>query len=139
MPALPKLWVAAKPLQNQAKFVWIPVGILNKASTSQGATILGAKDPASAMDQHEASLGARTGGITADTSLTELQAVVGKNTELLKSFNVSSIPFTVTANPTTGETIQFTGGAPTDMLAARLGLKAPAVATAPAVAASAAK
>jgi thiol:disulfide interchange protein DsbG len=41
-PHCAALWVAAKPLKSQAKFVWIPVGILNAASTSQGATLLAA-------------------------------------------------------------------------------------------------
>ena len=31
------LWEAAKPLKSQARFVWIPVGILNPSSTLQGA------------------------------------------------------------------------------------------------------
>ena len=30
------LWQAAKPLKSQAKFVWIPVGIINKTSVAPG-------------------------------------------------------------------------------------------------------
>ena len=59
------LWQAAKPLKSQAKFVWIPVGIINKTSVGQGATILAAKDPVAAMDEHETSILAKQGGIGA--------------------------------------------------------------------------
>ncbi|UUZ63641.1 thioredoxin domain-containing protein [Polaromonas sp. P1-6] len=53
------LWEAAKPLKSQAKFVWIPVGILNLTSTAQGATLLAAADPVAAMNEHETSMQAK--------------------------------------------------------------------------------
>ncbi len=63
------LWNAAKPLKSQAKFVWIPVGLLNPSSTTQGAALLAAQDPAAAMDEHETSLLAKQGGISAGSGL----------------------------------------------------------------------
>ena len=44
-PHCAALWKAAKPLRSQAKFVWIPVALMNKTSEAQGATLLAAKDP----------------------------------------------------------------------------------------------
>src|SRR6187431_2573519 len=55
-PHCAALWIAAKPLRSQAKFVWIPVALMNKTSETQGAALLAAKDPVSAMDEHEASM-----------------------------------------------------------------------------------
>src|SRR6478735_5416015 len=63
-PHCAALWTAAKPLRSQAKFVWIPVGLMNKTSETQGAALLSSKDPVSAMDEHEASMAAGKGGIT---------------------------------------------------------------------------
>ena len=55
-PHCAELWQAAKPLKSQARFVWIPVGVMNEASTAQGAALLAAPDPVAAMDAHEASM-----------------------------------------------------------------------------------
>ena len=49
---LAALWEAAKPLKSQARFVWIPVGLLGDKSVSQGAAILNAADPVAAMEQN---------------------------------------------------------------------------------------
>jgi thiol:disulfide interchange protein DsbG len=121
------LWEAAKPLQSQAKFVWIPVAVLNKASLSQGATLLAAGDPVSAMNTHEASLLARTGGISAASGTEAQSAQVEKNTALLNSFGVSSIPYVVAKHATTGELVTQEGASNTAVLAARLGLTASAI------------
>ncbi|HEY3048607.1 MAG TPA: DsbC family protein, partial [Polaromonas sp.] len=86
------LWEAAKPLKSQAKFVWIPVGILNPASTAQGATLLAAADPVAAMNEHEASMLAKKGGISAGSSIDAQKAEVAKNTELHGRFGFTSIP-----------------------------------------------
>ena len=63
-PHCAALWRAAKPLKSQAKFVWIPVGLINKSSEAQGAALLAAKEPVALMDEHEASLAAQKGGIS---------------------------------------------------------------------------
>ncbi|MET0311582.1 MAG: DsbC family protein, partial [Burkholderiaceae bacterium] len=36
-PHCAQLWLATKPLKSQARFVWVPVGLLNGNSTTQGA------------------------------------------------------------------------------------------------------
>ena len=120
------LWEAAKPLKSQAKFVWIPVGILNASSTAQGATLLAAKDPVAAMDEHEASLLARGGGISAGSDIDAQKAAVAKNTELMNRFGFGSIPTIVGTHAQTGALVTQEGSMPTAALAALLGLQAPA-------------
>ncbi|MBH2020389.1 MAG: thioredoxin fold domain-containing protein [Burkholderiales bacterium] len=120
------LWEAAKPLRSQAKFVWIPVGILNASSTSQGATILAAADPVAEMDKHEASLQARQGGISAASNIDGLKASVAKNTELMTGFGFASIPVVIGMNAQTGALVTQEGAMPTAALAKLLGLQIPA-------------
>ncbi|CAN5493184.1 hypothetical protein BH10PSE16_BH10PSE16_16100 [soil metagenome] len=120
------LWESAKPLKSQAKFVWIPVGILNPSSTSQGATILAAADPVAEMDRHEASMQARQGGISAASSIDAQKASVAKNTELMTGFGFASIPVVVGMNAQTGALVTQEGSMPTAALAKFLGLQVPA-------------
>lgn len=119
------LWYAAKPLKSQAKFIWIPVGILNAASTSQGASLLAASDPAAAMDQHEASMMSRGGGISANSSADAQKAQIAKNTELMTRFGFASIPTIVGTNAQTGTLVTKEGALPTAALAELLGLQVP--------------
>lgn len=125
-PHCTALWQAAKPLKSQAKFVWIPVGILNPASTAQGATLLAAKDPVAAMDEHEASMQAQRGGISAGSDIDAQKIAVAKNTELLNRFGFASIPTIVGTHAQTGALVTQEGALPTAALAALLGLQAPA-------------
>lgn len=120
------LWQAAKPLKSQAKFVWIPVGILNPSSMAQGATLLSAKDPVAAMDEHEASMQARQGGISAASNIDAQKASVARNTELLNRFGFASIPTIVGTHAQTGALVTQEGSMPTAALAFLLGLQAPA-------------
>ena len=125
-PHCAELWDAAKPLQPQAKFVWIPVGLLNQASTEQGAALLASKDPVTAMDAHEASMRARQGGITASGDIDTQKAEVKKNTDLMTRFGFDSIPTVVAANAQTGALVTQEGASGTAALATLLGLKIPA-------------
>lgn len=120
------LWEAAKPLNSQAKFVWIPVGLLNSSSTAQGATLLAAKDPVAAMDEHEASMQAQRGGISAGSDIEAQKAVVAKNTELLTRFGFTSVPSIVATQAQTGALVTHEGTLSTADLAALLGLQPPA-------------
>ena len=120
------LWEAAKPLKSQAKFVWIPVGILNPASTAQGATLLAAADPVAAMNEHEASMQAKKGGISAGSNIDAQKAEVAKNTELHGRFGFTSIPTIVGTHAQTGVLVTQEGAMPTAALAALLGLQVPA-------------
>ncbi|MEP6966080.1 MAG: DsbC family protein [Polaromonas sp.] len=125
-PHCGELWKAAKPLKSQARFVWIPVGILNPSSTSQGAALLAASDPVAAMDAHEASLLAGQGGMTAAGASDALKAVVAKNTELFNRFGFASIPTIVALNAQSGALVTQEGAMPTPALATFLGLPLPA-------------
>jgi thiol:disulfide interchange protein DsbG len=120
------LWDAAKPLKSQAKFVWIPVGILNAASTAQGATLLASGDPVAAMDEHEASMKAGRGGISAASSIDPQKDAVAKNTALMTRLGFSGIPSIVGTHAQTGAVVSREGALPTAALAELLGLQVPA-------------
>lgn len=124
-PHCTALWEAAKPLKSQARFVWIPVGILNASSTAQGATLLAAKDPVAAMDEHEASITARSGGISAAGGIDAQKADVAKNTALMTRFGFGSIPTIIGTHAETGALVTQEGSMPTAALANLLGLKLP--------------
>ncbi len=117
------LWNAAKPLKSQARFVWIPVGIINASSTAQGATLLAAADPVAAMDEHENSLLARQGGISAAANLDAQKASVAKNTELMTRFGFASIPAIIGTHAQTGALVTQEGAMSTAALASLLGLQ----------------
>lgn len=121
-PHCTALWEAAKPLKSKTRFVWIPVGILNAASTSQGATLLAAPQPEVAMDAHEASMRAKAGGITATGNIEAQKVAIEANTRLLNSFGFGSIPTVVATHAQTGALITQEGSMSTEALASFLGL-----------------
>jgi thiol:disulfide interchange protein DsbG len=125
-PHCTDLWKAAKPLKDRIHFYWIPVGILNASSASQGATILATPDPEAAMEAHEASMTAKSGGITASRDIDQSKAAVIRNTQLLTSFGFASIPTIVTAHAQTDALITHEGAMSTQELAHFLGLAWPA-------------
>lgn len=117
------LWESAKPLQANVKFVWVPVGVLSRASIAQGSTILASADPAKAMDEHKTSLLNNSGGMAADSdAMDKFEGKIKTNTELLTALKANSVPFIVTKDPQTGELITSTGALPTEGLRAFLKL-----------------
>jgi thiol:disulfide interchange protein DsbG len=124
-PHCAALWNEARPLKAQAKFVWIPVGLLNPSSTPQGAAILAAADPVAAMDAHEASMRNKAGGITATGDLDALKKAVEINTKLLDRYQFNSVPTLVGKNAISGELVIKEGSLPTAQLAEAFGLKPP--------------
>ena len=125
-PHCSELWRNAKPLKSQAKFVWIPVGLLNAASTAQGATLLASKDAVALMDEHEASMLAKRGGISGGSDIDAQKDQVAKNTQLLNRFGFASIPTIVGTHAETGALVTKEGALPTAALASLLGLQVPA-------------
>jgi thiol:disulfide interchange protein DsbG len=125
-PHCAALWQEAKPLKSQAKFVWIPVGLLNASSTPQGAALLAAADPVAAMDAHEASMAAKTGGITAAGAPDAQKAAVEANTKLMNRFQFSGVPTIVAKHAVSGDLVVKEGSMQTAVLAAVLGLQPPA-------------
>lgn len=124
-PHCTALWEAARPLKSQAKFVWIPVGLLNGSSAPQGAALLAASDPAAAMDAHEVSMRERKGGIGASASAEAQKAAVETNTKLFNRFQFGSVPTIVSKHAGTGDLVVREGAMPTAALATALGLQVP--------------
>ena len=118
------LWEASIPLQRKLKFVWMPVSLLNASSGPQGATILSAKDPAATMAEHEKSLLARQGGISAASSIPEeATAAVKSNTALFNAFSLESVPFIFAHNVRTNQTVMRGGSMSTEQLAELVGVE----------------
>ena len=124
-PHCAELWLAAKPLKSQARFIWIPVALMNKASEAQGAALLAAPDPVAAMDAHETSMRAKQGGIDGVSAPADQKAVVMANTKLMNRYGFNSIPTIVATHAKTGALVVHEGGLPTVALADALGLAAP--------------
>jgi len=120
------LWEAALPLLSKAKFVWIPVSIINSKSARQGAALLSASNPAETMTAHEKSILAGTGGMPTPASVPpEMVQAVQKNTALFSSLGVESVPYILAKNVSTGVVVSNTGSMTTAELAAFLGFSAP--------------
>jgi thiol:disulfide interchange protein DsbG len=120
------LWEASLPLQSKAKFVWIPVSIINTTSTRQGVALLSANNPAEAMAAHEKSILAGTGGMSAPATMSpDLEQTIRKNTALFSSLGVDSVPYIIARNVSTGLVVSNTGSMTTAELAALLGIAPP--------------
>jgi thiol:disulfide interchange protein DsbG len=123
-PHCAALWSAAKPLRDKIRMTWAPVAILNRASMTQGAAILGAADPVAKMDEHESSFNPQAGrmGLAASSSVPDdIRAAIEKNTKLLEAAKGTSVPYLVAENGAGG--LRTTaGGMPTAQLAAWLGI-----------------
>jgi thiol:disulfide interchange protein DsbG len=124
-PHCAALWQSSKPLKSQAKFVWIPVGLIGDKSIAQGATILSSADPIAKMEENEASVLAQTGGVTAGSNIDAQKEIVRKNTDLFTRFGFEGVPMIVALNAQTGALVTNEGSLATADLAAKLGLQAP--------------
>jgi thiol:disulfide interchange protein DsbG len=117
------LWEASVPLHSKVKFVWIPVAFINAKSGPQGAALLAAANPAELMATHEKSILAGTGGISAmDAAPVEINKAIKKNTVLLNSLGVESVPYIIAKNIQTGAVVTNTGAMDTAALGAFLGV-----------------
>ncbi|WP_063802286.1 thioredoxin fold domain-containing protein [Burkholderia ubonensis] len=114
-------WQETKALEKDARFTWVPVAVLNRASMSQGAAILSSAKPVDTMNEHEAKLMARTGGIAAPDADQNFKAIIEKNTRLLESFGATGVPFVLSVDSRTGKVFTSSGGLPAAELAAKLG------------------
>ena len=124
-PHCAHLWEAAKPLKSQARFVWMPVGLIGEKSLSQGGAILSAPDPVAAMEQNESSVSKQQGGISAMGVTDAQKAAVKANTELFNSFGFTGVPAIVGKHAQSGQVVTVDGAVPTATLAQRFGLSAP--------------
>ncbi|CDN88551.1 thioredoxin fold domain-containing protein [Hydrogenophaga intermedia] len=122
-PHCAALWESSQPLLRQARFVWLPVALLNAKSLPQGAAILGAANPAEAMSAHEKSLTAGQGGTAASASIpADVEAAIKHNTALLNRLGAESVPFIVARDPQGGGARTVAGAMPTAQLASFVGL-----------------
>ena len=124
-PHCAALWQAAKPLKSQAKFVWIPVRLLNNTSLTQGAALLAAKDPVAAMDEHETAILANQKGDVTGGGEAQKESVT-KNTALFTRFGFASVPSIVALHAQSGALVTREGALATPELAKLLGLQPPA-------------
>jgi len=124
-PHCAALWENVKPLKSQARFVWIPVGLIGEKSISQGAAILGAPDPLTKMEENESSVRAQQGGVSAMGVEDAQKDTVKANTALFTSFGFSGVPTIVGKHAQTGGVVTIDGAVPAVTLAQKLGLSAP--------------
>jgi len=120
-PHCAALWENAKPLKSQARFVWIPVGLIGDKSIAQGAAILGAQDPATKMEENEASVRAQQGGIGAMGVEDAQKDAIKANTALFTSFGFTGVPTVVAKHAQTGGVVTIDGAVPAVTLQQKLG------------------
>jgi thiol:disulfide interchange protein DsbG len=119
------LWEASLPLHSKAKFVWIPVSIMNSKSAPQAAALLAAANPTEAMSAHEKSILAGGGGTSASASIpAEIEQAIKANTALFTSLGADSVPYILAKNTRTGQVVTRGGALPTAALAEFLGIAA---------------
>ncbi len=125
-PHCGRMWEASVPLQKKAKFVWIPVSLLNASSGPQGAALLSSDDPGKSMTLHETSMLSNQGGISASSSIKpEMEKAVKKNMLLFNSLGIEGVPFTIARNAKTGLTVTGGGEMNTAALAELIGVDPP--------------
>jgi thiol:disulfide interchange protein DsbG len=123
-PHCGRLWQASVPLHSRVKFVWIPISFNPTKSLPQGAALLSAANPTDAMNAHEQSFLAGTGGIAASADVPdELKQAISNNTQLLNQLGVDSVPFLLGKHRKTGELVSFNGAMDTAALSNLLGLE----------------
>ncbi len=123
-PHCAALWTAVQPLRDQVRMVWMPVAFVAPPSAAQGALLLGAADPARAMDAHEAALAQGKGGLEVDAASVDdaLLAKVQANTALWSAVGGTSVPYLLWRAGSEGPYGAHAGALTTDALARQLGL-----------------
>jgi thiol:disulfide interchange protein DsbG len=122
-PHCAELWQSSQPLLGKLKMVWMPIGLLRPQSGPQGAAILAAPDPVKAMNEHEASVLQRGGGISVPASLPDdVVQKVKDNTELFRQLQAESVPLIVYRNAQSGQHGMHAGAVDTATLAALAGV-----------------
>lgn len=92
-PRNSELWLNSASLKSRFKMMWIPVGVARSMSFRQGATILGAADPLAAMNDNNARVLNRQGGIAVAENLTDsVLARIETNTAVFNKLGSTSLP-----------------------------------------------
>jgi len=125
-PHCSQLWKASQPLNSKVKFIWVPVAIIGPKSLPQGAALMQASDPVQAMNEHELSLLAGQGGLSASANVpADVEAAIKANSQLLDSLGADAVPFIVAKNARNGQVVNKAGAMATPALAELLGVSAP--------------
>lgn len=92
-----QLWRALQPIADQARFVWLPVAVLNPRSEPQGAAILSAPDPLAMMERHLASFETASRGIEVEGLAVPMAAreQVWANSRIFRRTGGRSVPYGV--------------------------------------------
>jgi thiol:disulfide interchange protein DsbG len=116
------LWHSTHHLWREAKFVWIPVGLINADSALQGAAILASSSPVGAMDRNEELLANHEGGLSVKNEIlpADIKSAVQANSLLLASFNAQQVPFIVGVDESSGKPEVIEGPIEPDALVERL-------------------
>ena len=123
-PHCGRLWETTKPLLGQIRVVWMPVAFMSVKSAPQGAAIMSAENPATAMDAHETLLSQNRGGMEAPANANPaLLAKIKTNTALWQTLKGESVPFIVFKDPASGQSSTITGELGTDQLRNVMGLQ----------------
>lgn len=122
-PHCGRVWGYTKALWPQARFVWIPVGLMNDTSIAQGVALLQA-GTAEQMDIHESRLASNLGGLAVDPSAhppLDLMTEVERNGHVLARFGAERVPFIVSINEKTAKPVVIEGEVHADVLVERFG------------------
>lgn len=120
------LWQQTQPLLKKVKFVWVPVAFINAKSAPQGAALLRAPNPLEAMNAHEYSILAGSGGMAATSEIpADIETAIKTNTQLLNNMGVESVPFVIAKQIQTGQVVTNTGAMDTAALARLIGIEVP--------------
>ena len=121
-PHCGEVWQSTHRLWREAKFVWIPVGLINADSALQGAAILASPTPIGAMESQEQLLASGAGGLEVKNQIlpADIKAAVQANSILLASFGAVQVPFIGGTDESTGKPEVVEGPVEPDALVARL-------------------
>ncbi|MDA8110799.1 MAG: thioredoxin fold domain-containing protein [Betaproteobacteria bacterium] len=121
-PHCAAMWQAAQPILGEVRMVWIPVAFINSLSAPQGAALLGAPDPAAAIDAHETKVNQGDYGAMPAKVPPELLREVQSNTKLWTGIGADVVPYVLYEDAQTGKAGIISGQLPTAELKQRLGL-----------------
>jgi thiol:disulfide interchange protein DsbG len=121
-PHCATLWVAARPLEKNMRMVWIPVRLLGPSSLAMGAAILGAPNPAAAMDEHERIRAKGGRGIDGNKAVAGDADKVQANTALFARLGQAGVPVTFYRDRD-GQVRTFEGATDTASLRTMFGLQ----------------
>ncbi|MEX3984098.1 DsbC family protein [Paraburkholderia sp. EG287A] len=121
-PHCGEVWQSTHRLWREAKFVWIPVGLINADSALQGAAILASPTPIGTMESQEQLLASDAGGLQVKNQIlpADIKAAVQANSMLLASFGAVQVPFIVGTDESTGKPEVIEGPVEPDALVERL-------------------